>query len=96
MRQVRKSETISPKDSDIHMFYGVVSNGATRGFVTRYRCNGGPYQLRTVDVTEGGGWSDWASKDTLEELLNIVLQNPNFQVFEFGTSRELFTWLANA
>ncbi len=79
-------------------YYGVLVDDE-KGFVTRHNCDYDYFFIAAKSkITNGGCWHSF-THTTLQGLIEFIL-NPmrlcNYQIFvyEFATSSELFTWLA--
>jgi hypothetical protein len=79
----------------LEKYYGIQSGRGTddKGFITREKFGNGNFQaLAAYKLTDGNGWDGFLSSD-LKGLIQSLLDNGNFLVFEFNNSQELFTWL---
>lgn len=74
-------------------YYGIIQGGA-KGFVTRKDYDQGVYYpLVCESVTNGNTWNIHINTE-LKGLVRNLISNTSFTVYEFDTSKELFSWLA--
>ena len=86
--------TVPVDQVSIHKFYGTENSTGERGFITRKRYDSGDFFARSLRaLTNGNGWHNY-SKPSLPELISCLKDRPTpWDVYEFDTARELFTWL---
>lgn len=88
-------DTVNVSEVDSDMFYGFIQNQTnSKGFITRANFCHGNFQMKSItDLTEGNSWPTHSRSNNLQDSINNLL-NYNFTVYQFDTSKELFTWLA--
>jgi hypothetical protein len=75
-------------------YYGVSPDYDKKGFITKTDFNLGKYTVLSQRLlTKGNGWDSFDSQD-LKTIIKKLISNTLFTVYEFDTSKELFTWLA--
>jgi len=87
-------DTVNVSEVDSDKFYGFVQNHTNlKGFISRISYCSGDYQAKAItDLTEGNSWPIHTRSNLKDAIDNLL--NKNFTVYQFDTSKELFTWLA--
>ncbi len=95
------TNTITNAQVDNNKFYGIQQKKyrgndlGRKGFIQRQSYNSGNYRLSSIDgITRGNMWDTprWQHND-LSILIRVLNDDPQgFNVYEFNTANELFTW----
>jgi hypothetical protein len=87
-------DTVNVSEVNSYKFYGFVQNHTnSKGFISRVSYGGGNYQMKAItELTEGNSWPSHSRSNLQGTIENLL--NKNFTVYQFDTSKELFTWLA--
>lgn len=83
-------------DATTEKYYGAAHRANNqRSFITRpdYFSQKG-YRLACVGKVTQGNYYDAFDADTVSGILENVLKNGNFNIYEFDTPQELFRWLS--
>jgi hypothetical protein len=74
-------------------YYGVLNRSGSKGLITKRKYATGQYSaFCSESITKGNSW-DMNDSDTITGLVKNLIELSNFSVYEFDTSKELFTWL---
>lgn len=93
---IRKEEaTVDVASVSGNKYYGATQLGA-KGFIIRTGVNAGPYKILSNNhFTQGNGWSGDTAYNGLAATIREHIRIGG-EVYEFETSKDLFTWLAQS
>ena len=98
VKEMPKSEFIVSSACSINKYYGISKHASNKGFITATKFTEDAtdelFVHRSVSCFTGGnGWTNTPNQMSLLKILNLVLKD-GFDVYEFDTPEEFFTWLA--
>jgi hypothetical protein len=94
MKQIKIIKTPLNTDPTTSKFYGVKALDGQTGFVKQASyCNGKFEAVCSNGLTRHNSWSLLADKTLAKTVEKLLAQK--FEVYEFDTPQEMYSWLAN-